>query len=100
MESDLYDLELGSLYRLLWCILCSQFMIVGKSLQNVERVGGMQMEKCEVMASALERAVDDEELMRNILDQGGYWPVRDRLSEGHEECIRDFVSMLILLDKI
>ena len=93
MESALYDLELGSLYRLLWAILCSQFMVVGKSLEIVEKVGGVQMEKCEVMASALERAVDDKELMRNILNQGGYWPVRDKLSVGHEECIRDFVSI-------
>ena len=93
MVSALYDLELGSLYRLLWAILCSQFMVIGKSLEIVEKVGGVQMEKCEVMASALERAVDDKELMRNILNQGGYWPVRDKLSVGHEECIRNFVSI-------
>jgi len=90
MEAALYDLELGCLYRLIWRDLCAMLGLVSNSLHTLLRVGGLQSERLEVMVSGLERAVDDKELMRSVLDKGIYWSIRDQLSEGHEESIRQY----------
>ena len=94
MEDVLYDLELGSIYRQLWVILCIQFGLVSKPLDTVEKIGGLFMEKTELMVSGMERAVDDEEVMKDIVEKGIYWTVRHQLSEGSEECLKKHVSII------
>ena len=47
------------------------------------------MEKTELMVSGMERAVEDKEVMKDILEKGIYWTIRHQLSEGHEECLKN-----------
>ena len=94
MEDALYDLELAYLHRQLWAILADFFELVGKPLATVEKIGGLFMEKTEMMVAGMERAVDDKEVMKDIVEKGIYWAIRNQRREGDEECERDYVSMI------
>ena len=84
IDDVLYDMELGFIHRHLWIFMCIQFGLVGKSLSTEEKIGELLMEKIELMISGMERAVEDTEVMKVVVDNGIYWAIRDQLSEGSE----------------
>ena len=97
MEAALYDLELASIHRHLWGVLCVQFGLVSAPLTDVERIGGLFFEKGEAMVNGMEQAVRDKELMKKIVDHGIFGSIKDKLSEGREEAIRKHVSIISLI---
>ena len=94
IEDALYDLELAYLHRQLWAILADFCELVGKPFATVEQIGGLFMEKTEMMVAGMERAVDDKDVMKDVVEKGIYWAIRHQRREGDEECERNYVSMM------
>jgi len=92
MDSILYDIELAIIHRYIWFLFLFHFSLVSEPLETLEEVGGLMIEKMEVMVRAMEKAVDDKELMSRLVEKGVYWTVRHELSDGHEEKLNTFVE--------
>ena len=93
IDDVLYDMELGFIHRHLWIFMCLQFGLVSKPLSTVEKIGGLLMEKIELMISGMERAVEDKKVMKDVVNKGIYWAIRDQLSEGSEITLQKHVSI-------
>ena len=98
IRDALYDLELAFIHRQLFCILCVHFDLVTKPLSVVEDIGRLLMEKTEMMVSGMEKALEDENTMKDVLEKGIYWAIRDELPDGHEENIKKCVSTFEIVD--
>ena len=86
-------MSMAYIHRHLRVVLLMHFGLVNQSLSKLEEIGGLQMEKTELMVRTMERAVEERDVMEEVVEKGVYWTVRHQLSEGHEEKLKALVNI-------
>merc|ERR1711936_375584 len=88
MDDVLYDLELAFLNFHLSDMLWLQVGFIKEHPAKLEEVGTLLIEKTNLMARQMNRAVEDKKVMEDVVEHGVYQSIRHQLSEGHEERVK------------
>ena len=83
-------MEIAFIHTQILVVLWHQGMLSSKDIATQEEIGGLLMEKTELMVKTMIKATEDQALREKILQKGIYETIRPNLTNGHEKRIQEY----------